>query len=396
MKKRLITADRVYDGLGNYFQDIAIAINGAEVEDLVPLSNLQSTDVEKFEGVICPGFINAHCHLELSHMKGLVDTGSGLIPFIKDVVTKRDAGQEVIQEAIVRADREMHENGIVAVGDISNNTDSFKVKANSAIHYHTFVEMFDFLQEEDAQDAFEGYFKVYKRLKDDFGLPGSVVPHAPYSVSKNLFRLIGDENKRNDKPVSIHNMETPAENELFISNSGELISFYEGFGIPTRDFRATGKASVYYAMSQMDSRRTTLMVHNTLCESKEIKDVENWNENVYWVTCPSANLYIENRLPRYRYFTEIGAKVAIGTDSLTSNWQLSILEEMKVIKRFQSKISFGELIKWATLNGAKALKIDHRFGSIQKGKAPGLNLLKDDSGQPPEALSQELRVDKIV
>jgi len=396
MANRLITADRIYDGQGSCFTDLAIVLNGSQIVDLVPLNSLLSADLENYSGVICPGFINAHCHLELSHMKGLVDSGSGLIPFIKDVVTKRGAGQEVIQAAIAQADKEMWTNGIVAVGDISNNSDSFEVKANSSIHYHTFVEMFDFLQEADAQQVFESYIKVYRNLKEDYSLYGSVTPHAPYSVSKNLFRLIGDENRLTNAPVSIHNMETPAEIELFMSNSGELVSFYEGFGISTRDFKAIGKTSVYYAMGHMDRHRTTLMVHNTLCRQPEINDVQNWNKNVYWITCPSANLYIENRLPKYRYFTEAGAKIAIGTDSLTSNWQLSILEEMKVIKRFQSNITFDDLIKWATLNGAKALHLDHRFGSIQKGKSPGLNLLKDDTGKSPEALGKDLVVEKIA
>jgi cytosine/adenosine deaminase-related metal-dependent hydrolase len=95
-------------------------------------------------------------------------------------------------------------------------------------------------------------------------------------------------------------------------------------------------------------------------------------EQVFWATCPNANLYIENRLPEYRRFTEARAQVCIGTDSLTSNWQLNILEEMKTILRYQSYLDFETVLQWATINGAKALGFDNELGSIEAGKTPGL------------------------
>ena len=96
-------------------------------------------------GVLIPGFVNTHCHLELSHMKGKVHTGTGLIPFITGVVTQRNAAAEVIADAIEQAERDMLAGGIVAVGDISNAPDTFAVKAKGRLRYYTFVELFDFL-----------------------------------------------------------------------------------------------------------------------------------------------------------------------------------------------------------------------------------------------------------
>jgi cytosine/adenosine deaminase-related metal-dependent hydrolase len=104
-------------------------------------------------------------------------------------------------------------------------------------------------------------------------------------------------------------------------------------------------------------------------------------------------LYIENRLPNYQHFLDTNAKVTIGTDSLTSNWQLSILEEMKTIARFQSYVPFTTLLRWATLNGAEALGFDDVLGSIEVGKRPGLLLL--NLGED-EQLVQETRVQRIV
>jgi cytosine/adenosine deaminase-related metal-dependent hydrolase len=123
-----------------------------------------------------------------------------------------------------------------------------------------------------------------------------------------------------------------------------------------------------------------------MTQPEEIRAAHEWSTpspispfpnspNIYWATCPNANLYIENRLPNYRHFLDTGAKVCIGTDSLTSNWQLSVLEEMKTIARFQSYVNFETLLRWATLNGAEALGFEQELGSIEVGKTPGLNLL---------------------
>jgi len=370
-----VSADIIISGDGHEWADHYILLNGSIIEGIYP--NTSEDNIEKFAGVICPGFINAHCHLELSHLSGVIDTGTGLIDFIKAVVTLREFPEEQVMEAIKRADEQMRDNGIVAVGDISNKLDTFAVKESSPINYYTFVEMFDFLQEDQAQSNFDQYHEVYQRQSRAGHNRVSCVPHAPYSVSKALFSLINETNS-DDAVVSIHNQELKAENELFQSKSGGFIGFYKDFGIPLHQFSKTGMRSIYYAMAHMNPTNPTLMVHNTQTHEEDMHRAKQWSNQVYWVTCPNANLYIENKLPTYQNFISAGAKMCIGTDSLSSNWQLSILEEIKTIKRYQSYVPDRELLKWATYNGAQALKYDDRLGSIAPGKSPGINLIDVD------------------
>ena len=100
----------------------------------------------------------------------------------------------------------------------------------------------------------------------------------------------------------------------------------------------------------------------------------NFSKNIYWALCPNANLYIENRQPSYNLF--LNEKCTIGTDSLASNWSLSILDELKTIVNHSPQLPLELLIKWATFNGAEFLGITHQFGSIEKGKKPGINLIE--------------------
>ena len=337
--------------------------------------NHDLASLEHHKGVLVPGFINTHCHLELSHMKGKVATGTTLIPFITGVVTQRGAAAEIIADAIEKAEKEMLERGIVAVGDISNVLDTFAQKEKGNLRYYTFVEMFDFLQEQNADAEFEKYKAVYDALPLTYGSRKSVVPHAPYSVSRNLFKKINDFNPKTNLTISIHNQETQAEQDLFLHGKSDFYDFYGNFGISLDAFKPSGKTAIHYALENLDPSVKTLFVHNTLTSKADIGAALMWSENVFWATCPNANLYIENRLPNYRYFIEDNARMTIGTDSLTSNWQLSILEEMKTIQRFQSYVPFETLIRWATLNGAQALGFDGALGSLDIGKTPGINLL---------------------
>ncbi|MCU0346756.1 MAG: amidohydrolase family protein [Saprospiraceae bacterium] len=355
--------------------------------------NHDPASLEVHRGVITPGFVNAHCHLELSHMKGVAPTGTGLLPFLKTVVNHRHVAQEQIDAAIEQADRDMWEAGIQAVGDICNKADTAATKRRSPIRYYSFVEMFDFLNDARAQQTFDGYHEVFAQQSDENGDRKSCVPHAPYTVSKTLFKLINAANQsavrspQSAATVSIHNQETIHEDQFFLNRTGDFNEFYRSFGIPLDGFEPTGRPSIYYALENMDAQHRTLFVHNTETLPEEIQAAHAWGPKsavrnpqsaIFWASCPNANLYIENRLPNYRHFLDNEAIVCLGTDSLTSNWQLSILEEMKTIARYQSYVPFETLLRWATLNGAMALGFDDELGSIEVGKRPGLLLLDLD------------------
>ena len=386
--------------------DLIITNDGAPLENGILITDdkglifdILSSDssmegVETFRGIITPGFVNAHCHLELSHLKNVIPTGTGLIPFIKGVVSLRDFPEEVIQEAINAADKEMWDNGIVAVGDISNKVDTASAKGRSFIRYYTFVEMFDFLQEANALSTFEQYKEVYEQQDDSGHNKKSYVPHAPYSVSKSLFEYVNEQNQPGST-ISIHNQELTAENEFFLRKEGGFIDFYKDFGIPLDAFDPIGRNSIHYTFQNVNPHFKTLMVHNTMTSKEDITFAHAWNQETYWVSCPNANLYIENRLPRYKDFIYCDAKVCLGTDSLSSNWSLSIFEEMKTIKKYQSDIDDLLLVKWATINGARALGY-YDLGILKKDLQPGILHIDVPCQRGSFNLNEAIKVTRVI
>ena len=366
-----ITADKILLPEGLVENIIVILDHNLRILDIDHAENYNSSEVKKYNGVLTPGLINCHCHLELSHLKDKIPTKTGLVEFVKNIVGMREVEIEQIKSAAQDANSEMVSNGIVAVGDISNVDHTLSIKKESSIYYHTFIECFDLLQSESAESSVANGRKVRNNFLEN-GLIACLVPHAPYSVSQDLFNKLLAESA---DILSIHMQETEAEDEIIKSATGPMADLFTQFGVDLSSFSPIGKQSPYYALPKMDDRAHWLLVHNTLSQKSTIDFAHSLNKNTFWVTCPNANLYIEDKLPDYKSLIENNATLCLGTDSLASNAQLSILEEIKTIRKNCPYISFEELLKWATINGAKALKIDDKYGSIEIGKTPGLNII---------------------
>ena len=332
-------------------------------------------DVVVFEGLLCPGFVNTHCHLELSWMKGKIPENAGLAGFVVHIEKQKKLRKEgEVLEAIANADLEMRKNGIVAVGDISNTAYSFANKAGSPIDYYTFIEVYGSMPWL-ANEKFDKATEIYHQLTEKYGLKGSISPHATYSVSIPLYLKIKDFAEKHQNILSIHHQESEAENRFFKDKSGWIIENMKKLGVDYSWFEATGKSPLESIAAMMPSNNPTLLVHNTFSTEKDIEFAQNTFENISWCFCPNANIYIENRLPDVPIFFNKKLKNSLGTDSLASNHQLSILDEMKTISAAFPEIPLGEILKWGTLNGAEFLKLDEKFGSFDKGKTPGINLI---------------------
>ncbi|MBA2407603.1 MAG: amidohydrolase family protein, partial [Chitinophagales bacterium] len=306
--------------------------------------------------------------------------------------SRTNENKNVIYEELENAEKEMWQNGIIALGDISNDGYSFKAKSESLMCTHTFIECFGFYP-----DHAEVYFKKSLELLNQAlqqNLSASITPHAPYSVPPELFNLIFSYNVNQPLIYSYHNQESEAENNFFISGSGEFLRVFNHFNVPLSLFEATGKNSLHSVIDYFPPDKKILFVHNTFSGAEDIAVINSQCPKSYFCFCPNANNYIEDRLPDFSLFRNFSDRICIGTDSLASNNHLSVLEEMKTIQAAEHSISTEELLQWATLNGANFFGWNDQLGSIEKGKRPGLNLITDVS--PSLQLTPQSGIRKIV
>lgn len=307
-------------------------------------------------GLLTPGFVNAHCHLELSALRGRIPEGCGFAGFARAMGEVRGlAGEEERRAAIAAADAEMTRGGIVAVGDIANGEAAFDVKSAGRIAYRTFAEFFGL-----RTMAADGLRPLLRHPRT------SLTPHSVYSVQDAPFRVLCAEGTA---PLSIHFMESPAEAELF-AGRGPLHEWYARAGFAC-DFLHYGSPAERLVRS-IPAERPLILVHACCVGEEEVRRIlAHFTAPVYWCLCPRSNRYISRLAPPVALLRSLGARICLGTDSLASNRSLSLLDELRAL----GGVPLRESLRWATLGGAEALGLDDALGTVAPGKRPGLNLL---------------------
>ncbi len=363
-----LSAHYVFTNTGAPIKNGAVTIDDADGKVLsVSTLDAETANTTFYNGIIVPGLVNAHCHLELSHLRGRVTDAESLVDF---VCRMSRLGAMPYQESAAKdADDMMFREGVVAVGDILNTANTANVKQNSKIHYTNFVELLGTTHQRCTADI-DQYNNVYQKFSECGLLDICAVAHAPYSVCPELFGVINEINKDNRRVFSIHNQETKAENTLYINHSGEIV---ERFPMDLSSIPVTGKTSLQ-SVGEYFSYDNVLLVHNIYSSAEDLDFAKGAIKNPYFVICPKSNLFLEKKIGDVPMMMRKGLTVCLGTDSLSSNDSLSMVEEMYALQNYYPEISLEDIIKFATINGAKALGLDG-CGVIAPGKNAGLTLI---------------------
>ena len=365
-----LAAHYVFTNTGAPIKNGTVTINDEDGTILsVGTLDAETPNTIFYNGIIVPGLVNAHCHLELSHLRGRVTDADSLVDFVCRM--SRLGAVPYQESAAVDADQDMYRQGVVAVGDICNTANTANVKQKSKIRYTNFVELLGTTPQRCKADI-EQFNNVFNKYVQCGINPKSIsaVAHAPYSVSPMLFKTINSLNS-NRKVTSIHNQETKSENTLYINHSGE---FVERFPMDLSAIPVTGRSSLQSVADYLDYERV-LLVHNIYTSREDMDYAKAKLQNPFFVVCPKSNMMLEHRIGDVPAMIEKGLSVCLGTDSLSSNDSLNMVDEMRVLSDYYPEIALTDIVRFATLNGAKALGIDNQLGAISVGKKPGLVLI---------------------
>ena len=358
-------------------------VDYADDGTIISVGELSGTDCpgDRYEGIIAPGFVNAHCHLELSHLRGAFEKGTGMSGFINQINSLRDSKsrEEKIRDASAWLEK-LWNQGVSAMADISNCDDTFAMKSKSPMYTRTFLEVFG-TEPEDCEAVIDGVRKL-KAEADSYGIDAAPTPHACYTMSPQLLTAASAEALKSGF-LSYHSQESPEEEELVISGTGALAENYKGRHLSTPP--VTGRPALMYFLDRLSEIHRPpfdehiLLVHNVCLTQEAAEAATAALKNVYWAVCPLSNLFIHNALPPLGLMRKNKLKIAIGTDSLSSNDTLDMVAEMYCISENFPDIPLGEIISWATSSGASFLK-KTQLGEIAPGKKPGLVLIENIDG----------------
>lgn len=353
MKK--FAANYIFDGFDFVRNGILTVTDEGSVISLSEFNSNENYDnLEFINGILCPGFVNAHCHLELSFLKGKFPFKLGMEAFIEQMkIIDRTITDEKEQYALL-SDKEMWDEGISACADIVNSALTINIKKKSKIYYHNFIELFS-LDEALSESVFKSGLALYDKFK---GYARSITYHAPYSVSLSLHQKISDFNHANGQIVSVHSFEAKNESQLFHKWQSRKWEH--------------DKNSTLTFLKKIPKNNKVLFVHNTYIDETTFEELKYFFNKRAWVICPSSNIFIENSLPPLNILLKDKENICIGTDSYASNSQLSILNEIKILSKNFPDIDLKGWLKMATSQGAKALNIQDKYGVFKKGAEPGV------------------------
>ena len=328
------------------------------------------------DGALAPGFVNAHCHVELSYLKGQFRKGTGMAGFIDQINALRDNKTlpEKVRDLTAAMDS-LWAQGVVAMADISNCADSFAVKASHPMYTRTFLEVFG-TEPADCEPVMDGVRKL-AREAESFGIDAAPTPHACYTMSPELLTAVSAEGLRSGF-LSFHSEETEEEEQMLKTGSGPMWEnrVRAGMSVPP----VTGKSSLLYFIDRLLAGHPApfdehiLLVHECCLDQEGIDTVKAVMDHPFVAVCPLSNLFIHNTLPPIDLMRRNGLKVCVGTDSLSSNDDLNIVDELYCLQRNFPEVPLGELLTWACRNGAEFLS-KPEFGTLEPGRRPGLVLI---------------------
>lgn len=337
------------------------------------------TEPDFRDGILTPGFVNSHCHLELSHLKGKFVKGSGMAGFIDQINALRDSSPE--EEKIRLAHQwldKMWKDGVSAMSDISNCSDTFAIKASSKVYTRTFLEVFG-TEPEDCEAVIRGVRQL-KEEADSYGIDAAPTPHSCYTMSPQLLTAASAEALKAGY-LSYHSQESPQEEDMIMYGTGALAENYKGRNLSTPP--VTGHPALNYFIDRLTETGKShfsehiLLVHN-VCLSQQAADYAlGALDNVWFAVCPLSNLFIHNQLPPLDLMRANDLRITLGTDSLSSNDTLDMVAEMFCIQKSFPHIPLSEIVRWASLNGAEFLSKENVLGSLSAGKRPGIVLINE-------------------
>ena len=329
---------------------------------------------EVMPGAIVPGFVNAHCHVELSHLHKKFRKGTGMAGFIDQINELRDwAGREVKQQLVQEWMDKMWNDGVSAMADISNDDSSFDVKKSHKMYTRTFLEVFG--SEPEMCEGVMNDVTALKAVADEAGIDAAPTPHSCYTMSPQLLSASAAAGLESGY-LSYHSQESQEEEDLLISGSGAMYENRKRSGMSTPP--VTGESSLKYFLDRLADVKPApydeniLLVHNVCLQQSDIDAVKQTMNNAYFAICPLSNIFIHNALPPIDLMRNNGLAIALGTDSLSSNDDLDVMKELVCLHENFPQVPMNELFTWASRNGARFLGKDDVLGSIAVGKRPGI------------------------
>jgi 5-methylthioadenosine/S-adenosylhomocysteine deaminase len=363
-------------------EDGTVVLEGASITYVGPRAGApQGRDVELGDVVLAPGLVNAHTHLDLTVLRGRFD-GLGFFEWIRALTAARAAlSPDELLESARAGIREGLRAGITTYADTVPNDAPFEAMRALGVRGIAYREVFG-PDPSQCELSMEGLRAVIAAMRphETALVRAGVSPHAPYSVSDELFAAVARFARAEGLPLATHVAESADESLYVTQGDGGFAGFLRSRGITVAP-RGRTPIDVLDRCGALNAN--TLLIHGVRCDDHDIATIVQHECGV--ATCPMSNRYFGHGAAPVAAMRRAGVRLGTGSDSMASNERMDILYEARIA--LGADAPDRDVWELATLGGARALRLDHAIGSLAAGKQADLAgfALNAESGAPAKA-----------
>jgi cytosine/adenosine deaminase-related metal-dependent hydrolase len=348
-------------------EDGAVAIEGGQVVAVGGAAEIRAThggdERDLGERVLAPGLINAHCHLDLTHLRGEVEWRGSFIEWVLQLVAAKSlhSEKEYLSAYTLGMDQ-LIRSGTTTVVDITSTPAILHQILPGKLRVWWCLELIDFNRADGAAaqtaEALE-FMEAHPNVRGGFGLS----PHAPYTASAELYRLCGERAREQNIPLTTHLAESQEEDDMIRRGTGAMYDYFLRAERDMSDCKRVGPTQLLAEYGVLGPR--CLVAHANCLTPLDTALLKQSGAHV--VLCPKSHRFFQRGTPLLDTLREYGINVCLGTDSLASNDTLSMLEEMQTLARMFPRLPARVLLEMATVAAARALNQSGKLGRITPG-----------------------------
>ena len=344
------------------FAGCANNVNNHESCQIIDLGN----------SAIVPGFVNTHTHLDLTHLHNFIKYNGDFTDWIRQLVNAKKEWTESEYLSSIRSGiKSSLESGTTTVADITRNGLALEELQKSNIRKTLFYELIDF-NPDSAESTIDNFKNIIGNVKQNDLLSIGIFPHAPYTVSEELYRISKTVSEESGLSIATHISETIDEANFLTRGAGNFVSLLKDFDM-LKDWKPPGLRPVNYMKNIGFLENGCILVHCNYLKGEEVDHIEESNSTI--VFCPRSHKYFRHKDHPFYMLGNRNINIALGTDSLASNDSLSILDEMKYIYTQHKTSKPKDILYMGTIAGATALRLDNKIGKLEEGYAADIAVI---------------------
>lgn len=353
---------------GVLVSDGKIAAVGSFKEVRVFFPGPRDKIVDLGERVLLPGFINAHCHLELTPLLNTVLTETSFAKWIQRInAAKRHFSDDDYLAGIKDGAWRLARSGTTTVFNIESYPELLNRLPELPLRVWWFYEMLDVRLRAHDNSSMHGAMSIFHPANASGMRHFGLSPHAPYTASPELFCLALQAARAAKMPFTTHVAESRDEMQMFRDASGPLFDFLAALGRPMGDCGGTTPFRRLVENGMIDPH--SILVHLNELDAADFSLIPAFvgGKALQVVHCPKSHGFFRHSPFPFERLCELGANISLGTDSLASNSTLNMFAEMRAFAKTHPTVSPVEILRMVTVNPARSINLEKTLGSFRNG-----------------------------